>query len=326
MNKTNLTIAGVILIIVIAAAAFFVSQQPKKTTSAASLPVRVVDDTGRSVTLASYPNRIVSLAPSCTEILIALGLENRTVGLVSYSGYPQDIQNWIKADNITIVGNFGKVSVEAITSLQPDLVLGTGGFQDPTTQQIEALGLNVMTLSPKGFAGVLNDIALVGNVTGQINEQQALVANLTSRAQDVVNKTQGLNKPSVYVEYYFSNQGFDSYGGSSFVNDLISMAGGVNVFAGFSGAYVTTSGEVVITANPDVIVISNGIMSSLVSLTPDVIRQRPGWNETSAVQNNRIYLVDENLITIGGPDVINGLEDLAQIIHPEVFANSTTTG
>jgi iron complex transport system substrate-binding protein len=110
------------------------------------------------------------------------------------------------------------------------------------------------------------------------------------------------------------------------VNDLISMAGGVNVFAGFSGAYVTTSSEVIITANPDAIVISNGIMASLVGLTPNVIMQRPGWNETSAVQNNKIYLVDENLITIGGPSVIDGLEELAKIIHPEIFANTTTAG
>jgi iron complex transport system substrate-binding protein len=320
MNKTKLTIASVILIALIATTAFFVTQQPKKT---AALPISVVDDIGRVITLASYPNRIVSLAPSCTEILFALGLQNRTVGTVSYEGYPQDIQNWITASNITIVGNFAQVSVEAVASLNPELVLGTGGYQDPTTQALEGLGMTVMTLSPTGFAGVLNDIALVGNVTGQISGQKALVANLSSTAASIVDKTQGSSKPSVYVEYYFDSTGFGSYGGSSFVNDLISMAGGINVFAGFNEQYVTTSSEDIVAANPDVIVISNGIMSSLCGLTPQVVLQRPGWNAISAVQNKRIYLINEDLITVGGPEVIYGLEDLAQIIHPEIFGNST---
>jgi iron complex transport system substrate-binding protein len=104
------------------------------------------------------------------------------------------------------------------------------------------------------------------------------------------------------------------------------MAGGVNVFAGFNEQYVTTSSEVIVAANPQIIIISNGIMSSLAGLTPQVIMQRPGWNEISAVQNNRIYLINEDLITIGGPDVIYGLEDLAQIIHPEIFGTYNATG
>jgi len=321
MNKTKLTVASLILIVVIVAAAFLVTQQPKKKS--ATLPVRVVDDSGRAITLSSYANRIVSLAPSCTEILFSLGLQNQTVGTVSYEGYPQDLQNWITASNVTIVGTYGSVNNEAIISLNPNLILDTGGFENPTDQTLESLGMNVMVLSPMSFAGVLNDIALVGNVTGRVSEQKALIANLTSEATSIVDKTQGLSKPSVYVEYFFSSTGFGSYGGSSFVNDLISMAGGINVFAGFNENFVTTSSEDIVAANPDIIIISNGIMSSLSGLTPQVVMQRPGWNVISAVQNKRIYLINEDLITVGGPDVIYGLEELAQIIHPEIFGNST---
>ena len=324
MNKTTLAIVSIILIVVIVAATFFVTQQPKNKNAA--FPVRVVDDAGRVITLSSYANRIVSLAPSCTEILFSLGLQNQTVGTVSYEGYPQDLQNWITASNVTIVGTYGQVNNEAITSLNPNLILDTGGFENPTDQALEDLGMNVMILSPTSFTGVLTDIALVGNVTGRISEQKALVANLTSEAVAIVDKTQGLSKPSVYIKYFFSSTGFGSYGGSSFVNSLISMAGGVNVFAGFNEQFVTTSSEDIVAANPSVIIISNGAMSSLCGLTPQVIEQRPGWNVISAVQNNRIYLVDENYITICGPDVIYGLEDLAQIIHPEIFGNYTYTG
>jgi len=273
--------------------------------------------------MATYPTRIVSLAPSCTEILYALGLANKTVGTVSYDGYPENLQTWINDSGVTIVGNFGVINVEAIKSLNPSLILGTGGYQDPTSQALENLGMTVITLSPTGFAGVLNDIAMVGNITGQISEQKSLVANLTAEAATITEKTQNLSKPSVYVEYFFSSSGFGSYGGQSFVNDLISMAGGINVFAGFNEQYVTTSSEDIVAANPSIAVISNGIMSSLCGLTPQVVSARPGWNTVSAVQDDRIYLINENLITIGGPDVIYGLQDLAKIIHPEVFGNST---
>ena len=127
------------------------------------------------------------------------------------------------------------------------------------------------------------------------------------------------------MEYYFDSTGFGSYGGQSFVNDLISMAGGINVFAGFNEQYVTTSSEDIVAADPSIIIISNGIMSSISGLTPQVVEQRPGWSSITAVQENHIYLIDENLITIGGPDVIYGLQDLAKIIHPEVFGNLTSS-
>ena len=97
------------------------------------------------------------------------------------------------------------------------------------------------------------------------------------------------------------------------------MAGGINVFAGFQGQYVTTSTEEVIKANPEIIVISKGVMSNLSGITPDSIRARESWDNIDALKNNKIYEVDEALITIWGPRIVNGLEELAQVIHPEVF-------
>ena len=132
----------------------------------------------------------MSLAPSCTEILYALGLGNKTVGTVSYENYPANIQTWVNQSGVANIGDFSQVNLEAIKSLNPDLVLGTGGYQDPTTQALENLGIPVLTLSPDGFAGVLKDIALVGNITGQISEQKVLVANLTAEAAAITEKTQ----------------------------------------------------------------------------------------------------------------------------------------
>lgn len=323
MKQLIMALAGVLLILVVVVAAFFVLQQPPVSSVTPSVPTALMDDVGRTVTLDSYPTRIVSLAPSCTEILVALGLENQTVGVVSYSGYTQSVKDWMNASGVTVVGSFSRVSVEAVVSLEPDLVIGTGGYQDPTSQQLTELNIPVFSLSPTSFAGVLNDIALVGNLTGRISQQETIVTDLNSRAQAIMDQTSGLSKPRIYVEYYFSSEGFGSYGSSSYVNDLISIAGGVNVFAGFSGQYVTTSSEEVLKANPDVIIISDGVMSSLAGLTPSVIADRPGWSETNAVKNNQIYLVNENSITVGSPNIINGLESIAKAIHPELF-NSTS--
>jgi iron complex transport system substrate-binding protein len=244
------------------------------------------------------------------------------VGAVTYSGYLPDIQQKIASGNITSLGSYAKVSVEAVVSLNPDLILVTGGYQDPLAYQLDSLGLKVAILSPVGFQGVLTDISMVGKLTGQVTVASTLVTNMTNRAQAIVSITKNANRPRVYVEYYVSSSGYGSYGATSFVNDLISMAGGVNLFAGFGVQYVTTSAEVIIVANPEVIVISKGVMSGLAGITPDSIRARPGWNATSAVQTNRICEVNEELITIGGPRIIDGLEQMAKAIHPELFGLS----
>jgi iron complex transport system substrate-binding protein len=142
---------------------------------------------------------------------------------------------------------------------------------------------------------------------------------MQSRVNAVVNKVTNTTKPSVYVEYYFDKTGYSSYGANSYINELISMAGGVNVFAGFNGQYVTTSTEEIMKANPSIIVISKGVMSNLAGITPDSMKARDGWSGISAVQNGKIFQVDEALITLWGPRIVDGLEALAKVIHPEIF-------
>ncbi len=287
--------------------------------------VSVIDDAGKNVTITSYPDRIVSLAPSTTEILFGLGLSDKIVGTVSYSGYAADIQNTIEAKNITVVGTFNKVNVELVTGLQPDLIVASGAYQQSLAEKFTEQGKTVVMLNPTEFSGILADITLLGKVTGQNANATALVGGMQSKVQEITAKTSGLDKPSVYVEYYVDKNGYSSYGANSYINELIAMAGGVNVFAGFQGQYVTTSTEEVLKANPAIIVISKGVMSSLSGITPDSIKARQSWNNIDAVKNNKIYEVDEALITIWGPRIVNGLEELAQVIHPDVF-NATTLG
>ena len=316
---SNKLIAVVLVLIVIFGVVGVVVWQQLGTSQGNPGTISVVDDAGNNVTITSYPDKIVSLAPATTEILFGLGLSDKIVGTVSYSGYATDIQDIIEAKNITVVGTFNKVNVELVTGLQPDLIVASGAYQQSLAEKFAEQGKTVVILNPTEFSGILADITLLGKLTGQNANATALVDSMQSKVDEIAAETSGLDKPGVYVEYYVDKNGYSSYGAKSYINELISMAGGVNVFAGFQGQYVTTSTEEVLMANPQIIIISKGVMSSLSGITPDSIRARESWNNIDAVKNNKIYEVNEALITIWGPRIVDGLEELAQVIHPEVF-------
>jgi iron complex transport system substrate-binding protein len=288
-------------------------------TPTPTFPISVTDDTNTVITLTSYPNRIISLAPSTTEMLFSLGLQNKIVGVVSYSGYAQSVKDGITNQNITTVGTFNKVNTELVTGLQPDLIIASGSYQQSLAAKFAEQGQKTVILNPIKFSQILSDIKLLGKLTGTDANATALTSSMQSRADAVIAKVANLSRPGVYVEYYFDNTGYASYGADSHINELIGMAGGVNVFAGFKGQYVTTSTEEIVKAKPSIIVICNGVMSTMSGLTPDTLKARTGWSTISAVQNNQIYTINENLLTLWGPRIIDGLEALAKVIHPEVY-------
>lgn len=307
------------LIIVVGVAGVIVWQQFYKPEEAVAGPISVIDDVGRNVTITGYPpERIVSLAPSCTEILFALGLGDKVVGVDEFSDYPLEVQERVEAGNLTTVGSFSEISMELVVGLEPDLILATGGVQRVVVESLEGLDQPVVVLYPERFDGVLADISLVGKATGQIDEAEALVADMQKRAQEIADKTQGALRPRVYVEYYF-NGGYWSFASGSYTDELIYMAGGVNVFSGVAGGHISTSTEEVLMTNPEIIIISKGTMATACGLTPERIKERPGWNEIYAVQNDQIYEIDEPILALPIPRLIEGLEELAKVIHPELF-------
>jgi len=311
-----------VLIIIIGVTGVIAWQQFYQPEKAIAGSISVIDDVGRNVTITRYPpKRIVSLEPGCTEILFALGLGDKVVGVDEFSDFPPEVQERVKAGNLTVVGSFGAAfNVEAIMGLQPDLILATGGIQHliGVIEELEGLGLPVVVIYPKGVDGVFSDILLVGEITGQMDEAETLVTNMGKRIQEVIDKTQNVPRPRVYIEYFFDG-GYWSYGSESFASELIYMAGGINVFAGYAGKYLSTSTEEVLKANPEIIIISKGSMAEACGLSPEVIRERSVWNEVYAVRNDQIYKIDEDLIARTSPRIVDGLEALAKIIHPEVF-------
>jgi iron complex transport system substrate-binding protein len=318
MSRKIIALA-IVLILIVGVTGVVVYTQFYNPGQSITGTLSIIDDVGRTVTITNYPpERIVALAPSCVEILFAIGSGDKVVGVPEYSDYPPEVPEKVEAGDLTITGNLNDVSIETVVGLQPDLVIATGGVQRLVAESLEEVGLPVIVLYPEKFDGVLDDISLIGKATGQINEAEALVTDMSQRAQEIADKTQGASRLRVYVEYFF-NGGYWSLGSESAVDELIYLAGGINVFSGFGTQYMSTSTEEVLVADPEIIIISKGSMAEACGLTPETINGRSDWSEVSAVKNNQIYEVDESILSREGPRLILALEQLAKAIHPELF-------
>jgi len=281
----------------------------------------LVDDHGYVTSLSAYPNRIASLAPSNTEILFALGLGDKVVAVTKFCNYPYNFSAWVAAGNMTSVGDFTAPNMEVIASLNPDLILATGGVQEKTVSTLRELGHKVLVLDPTNVNGVLQDIKLVGKATGKNAEATLLVNDLTSRIDAVTAKVaNAASKPKVYYEVWYDPTSLWCAGSKAWQNELIEKAGGINIFADQQLDYFQSSAEAVIKRNPDVIVVpsSHGFEEPF-WVSFDAIKARPAWNSISAVQNNKLYQIDGDIIARAGPRVADAIETLAKFFHPELF-------
>ena len=320
--NTKYVIATVAIIALVISAAFIYVYYQGQTDAQLEALHNLVDDTGYTTSMDAIPNKIISMAPSTTEIVFALGLDEKVVGVDSYSDYPYDFSAWIAAGNMTSVGDFSNPNMEVVASLEPDLILATGGVQAETVGTLRDLGYKVLVLNPSNINGVLMNIELIGNATGKTAEAKALINDITSRMDAVVNKVaNAASKPKVYYETWYDPTSLWTAGAKAWQNELIEKAGGVNIFADQQLDYFQSSAEAVIERNPDVILVPQEGMGKgepfWVSL--DAVKARPGWSSISAVQNDRVVTVDSNTIARAGPRVADILEDLAETFHPELF-------
>ena len=267
----------------------------------------IVDDYGRTVTLDGIPQRIVSVAPTPTEMLFAVGAGEQVVGVDDYSDYPAE------AADLTKVGAY-PVNIEAIISLQPDLIVSGDLVPRAQLDQLASEGIPYVLFADRTLEDIFKTIRLAGVITGHVSEADALATDLERRGDAVSNKTlaDGVLKPRVYVEYY----PMFTYGPGSFGDDLIYLAGGENIAHNTSSEYPEVLDEFVLAQDPEIIVYTSGVMSST---TAESIAARPGWENISAITNDMIFSVDDNLLSRYGPRIVDGLEELAAIIHPELF-------
>jgi len=262
------------------------------------------------------------MAPSTTEIVFALGLDDKVVAVSNYCDYPYNFSAWVEAGNMSSIGDFADPNMEVIASLDPDLILATAGVQGPTIETLRNLGYKVLILNPPDIAGVMNDIELVGNATGKTAEAAALIDGINSRIEAVVATVANAEStPKVYYEVWYDPTSLWTAGAKAWQNELIEKAGGVNIFADQDLEYFQSSAEAVIARNPDIILLpaegmgkGDPFWGSL-----DTVKARPGWNTIGAVQNDGLVQVDSNTIARAGPRVADIIEDLAEAFHPELF-------
>jgi len=273
-----------------------------------AFPLTITDDLGNEVTIEAEPQRIVSMAPSHTQILYAMGLGDKVVGVTEYCSYPPEAQEKPK------VGGFSNIDLEQVVGLDPDLVLGTSIHAQGVGPALVERGLKVVLINPETVEDVLEKIALVGKITGREEKATALADELRGRIEETMDKVQEAgSKPRVYWE--LSNDLYTA-GPGSFIDDLITRAGGINVAADTKEQWPQLNLEALILADPEVIILADHPYGE----TAEGVKARPGWADISAVKNDRIVeVLDDDLVSQPSPRVAEALEFVAKALHPELF-------
>jgi iron complex transport system substrate-binding protein len=264
----------------------------------------VFDDLGRLVAINGTPQRIVSLAPSNTEILFALGLGDKVVGVTDWCNYPPEAQNKTK------VGGYATPDIEKIVALNPDLVLVAYGTPMDVINAMVGLGLTVFGIKTTDLDDLLNDIRRVGEITDKELEAQTLTSAMASRIEAVTNVTSELEeRPKVF---YLISQDLWTAGSGTFIHELIEKAGGVNICQNITG-YTMISIEEVIARDPEIIITSSwpGVYEWAMNSTELEV--------TAARQSGSVYTCDDDLVQRPGPRLVKGLEWFAHYIHPDIF-------
>lgn len=279
-----------------------------------SSTISITDQFGRTINLNGTPNRIISLAPSNTEILFALGLEDKIVGVTEYCNYPPEAQN------ITKIGGFSTVDMEKIIELNPDLILAANIHKDTEVPELERRGFNIIIVAPETLDDVMTNILLVSTATGTEKEAKTLVNSLEKRVRAVTDKVASLTEEERLRVFYITwHDPLWTVGKDTITNELIETAGGKNIVDDMSG-HGQIDLETLIWRNPQIILASTG-HGSAGNSTFTWAKTEDRLDYTDARQNGTIYQVDADLITRPGPRIIDGLELIASLIHPELFSD-----
>ncbi|PCJ66142.1 MAG: ABC transporter substrate-binding protein [Candidatus Hydrogenedentota bacterium] len=272
--------------------------------------------TGSETDNVGSPQRIISMAPSITEVLFALDRGDQVVGVTRYCLYPPEAQ-----EN-TSIGGFMDPNYEAIVALKPDLVILLPIHHDAQAR-MEQFGITTLSVEHRTLDGILNSIAIIGEATNAASNADALLKNITGRIIAIEEKTASLDRPSVLLSAgrsIGSGKLEEVYvaGKNQWYDDVITLAGGVNAFKNESIQFPALSGEGLYRLNPDVVVEMVPDMKERGFTKEQIVREWDSMPECSAVKNNRVHVFDADYTTIPGPRFIQLIEDLAQVLHPDI--------
>lgn len=246
------------------------------------------------------------MSASNTEILFALGLGDRVVGVDDYSDYPPSVRGKPR------VGGFASPDLERVVAAEPDLVLASAIHTKVALAELERRGLRVLVVDAKDVRGVLDRIELVGKATGRQKEAETLAGQMRARVEAVESRLAGVKPVRVFYEL---SPSLHTAGSGTFVDDMIRLAGGSNIAAQAGQGWLQLNQESLFVLDPEVILLADHAAGQ----TPEQAMDRPGWKQITAVKMGRVFSVDPNLANRAGPRVVDGLEMIAKMLHSERF-------
>lgn len=263
------------------------------------------DGAGREVTIEKVPERVVSLASSATEVMFAIDAGDKVVGVDKYSTYPEEVTE------LPNLGSGSSLDMEKLIELEPDLVV-IWYFYGEAIENIEQRGINVMAINPASVSDIYDEIGQLGTILGVEESAQDVIDDLQTRISGITDYVDTIPVEDRPMVYYETSQPFKSLNADTFTGELISMAGGVNIAADQESRYPVLSSEWVIQEDPDVIVVLS------YGASVEEIKAREGWDQISAVANDRVYSIESDWVT-SNPRLVLGLEQLAKWFYPDYF-------
>ncbi|MCM3610297.1 ABC transporter substrate-binding protein [Planococcus sp. MERTA32b] len=287
--------------------------EPPEEVAEADFPVTLVDALGEEVVIEEEPQTIVSMVPSTTEISYELGLGDKMAGLSDFDNYPEET-----ADVEKIGGQ--EFNVEKVISLEPDLVIshesGISTWEEGL-QQLRDAGLTVYVVNNEtSFEEVYDSITIIGQATGATEEANALVQEMQVQVDEITEQAQGIEEPKTVFVEVGSEPDIYTTGSGTFIDEMLTMINAENM-AGDQEGWASMDPEAIVEGNPDVIVTTEG------AYKPDAVQQikeRSGFADVTAVQEDAVYNLDSDAVTRSGPRLTTGLLELAQAVYPEVFS------
>ncbi|NLV75909.1 MAG: cobalamin-binding protein [Tissierellia bacterium] len=317
IRKNKIAIMFTILVLIMALSVGCTSnnqdaQKPEEKNneeveSVVEYPLEIEDQFGNKVVFEKAPERIVSLAPSHTEILFSLGLGDNVVVVTSFCDYPEE------ASTKEQVGSFQEINLERIIELEADMVFQYGPGDEDINNSLEEAGIKVISYEPETIDEVIDLIKTIGKITGKTSEAEEITKDMIDRRDAVVEKTKDADKVKVFYEIW--HDPLTAAGPGSFMDELITLAGGDNIAKDADSPYPQFDVEKLIERDPEVYLAADDMEER----DPEAIKQRPGYENISAIKNDKIYLLEPNIVSRPGPRIVEALELVAKAIHPELF-------
>jgi len=275
--------------------------------------IEFIDYLDTAISIQAPVQRIVSLAPSVTEILFAIGAGPLVVGRTDYCNYPPE------AEALTSVGGFASntISVETILDLEPDIVIGGSTQQVEIINVLNEANVTAFVVQPASIEEILETILLFGKISGHTTQAQAVVDDMQTRIDKVTETVSEIpDEDRVRVFYEVWHEPLMTTTHNTFIGEVIEMAGGNNIFGELDEQYPVISAEQIIASDPQIIV---GPSSHGDQLNAEIIAQREGWQAISAVQNEAIYILDGDIVSRPAPRIIDALEAMTAVLYPDLY-------